>query len=709
MALAKTATIMIPSWSDTIRQEERRPRKRRRRRDPAEHSQNGSIHRKRVLCRWPSVAVVLVAVMMILSLTTLVVVDASAVTTTEQGHDVLEDMAVLAKQQQEQPQQQQQQPQQQQLQQQVKKEQPPPENREEDVLLLPMDDGHFSSNTNPLPEFLSDASECTCEQPWNARRRRSSWQTGGSSSSTTTCSVLEEEDSTTTTTTTTTMARIFYLLVIHNERTLQDAVSLFRAIRHSKNIIVIHVDVKFNYDQYYVNSVLHQEIQACPCGSIVETASIHNASWSTWSMNLPTLWGMEKAVVDYAGQWDVFVNLSGDSLPVYTAPCLGHILWTVAVQPQYNYVTSSSCETGLQPTPLSFFPSRWHKRVHYSYKPANLTYVEEFLNHADKDADADADATTTRHPPTLKQRIPHSNVTLETYFGSQWMILQPDFCHYLIQELKRSDSLPSQFRDYLIQTKKLMTDETFIPTLIMYLFPKTIPPVNETDSSLVLPPPPPSQQQTLHHHHHHKKNDDYHHQGISLVPPKIYSIRYERMDEQAPSSRGYFPIHQRYEVPESSSSRVDQVKPWGPYFLGVYDLESLHESGALYIRKVSQWMDPNLYKILPVEHADDIPPIGWPKNEIKLSPVPDWEKTIQQLKEQYYKKKKKQEEEANAKGKAKTKKNSQAQPHKPEKAGNAAEAEGKEHYDHGEDGEEEHYDHEEVEEDGEEEEEDQEI
>jgi hypothetical protein len=642
-----------------------------------------------VLCCGP--VVVIYVAMMILSFT--LVLNASAVKTTEQDHDALEEMAALAKQQQLQSPQQQQQ--------EVKEDQPPPENSEENVLLLPMDDGHFSSNTNPLPEFLSDASECTCE-PSNARRRRSwqTWQSGSSSS--TTCSVLEEEDSTTTTTATTTpnMARIFYLLVIHNERTLHDAVSLFRAIRHSKNIIVIHVDVKFNYDTYFLNSELHQEIQACPCGSIVETASIHNASWSTWSMNLPTLWGMEKAVVDYAGQWDVFVNLSGDSLPVYTAPCLGQILWTVAVQPQYNYVTSSSCETGLQPTPLSYFPSRWHKRVHYSYQPANLTYVEEEYHHSEKDTDADIPATT--HPPTLK-RIPHSNVTLETYFGSQWMILQPNFCHFLIQELKRSDSLPSQFREYLIETKKLMTDETFIPTLMMYLFPETIPPVNETDLSLVIPspPPPPLQQQRL---LHHQKNH-YRHER-SLVPRKIYSIRYERMDEQAPSSRGYFPIHQRYEVPESSG--VDQVKPWGPYFLGVYDLESIQESGALYVRKVSHFMDSNLYKILPVEHADDIPPIGWPK-EIKLSPVPDWEKTIQQLKEKYYKKKKQEQEEANAKAKKET--NSVAQPHKREKKedGFGEEEEDEENYDHEEDGEEEHYDHEEEEEEEDGEEEDQEI
>ena len=36
--------------------------------------------------------------------------------------------------------------------------------------------------------------------------------------------------------------RIFYLVSIHNDRTLADALYLFRAIRHARNIIVIHIE-----------------------------------------------------------------------------------------------------------------------------------------------------------------------------------------------------------------------------------------------------------------------------------------------------------------------------------------------------------------------------------------------------------------------------------------------------------------------------------
>ena len=56
-------------------------------------------------------------------------------------------------------------------------------------------------------------------------------------------------------------------------------------------------------------------------------------------------------------------------------------------------------------------------------------------------------------------------------------------------------------------------------------------------------------------------------------------------------------------------------------------------SGALYIRKVAQVIDPNLYRILPVEEPQQIPPISWPK-DVQISTVPDWAKQITQLRKQ---------------------------------------------------------------------------
>lgn len=285
-------------------------------------------------------------------------------------------------------------------------------------------------------------------------------------------------------------------------------------------------------------------------------------------MNLPTLWGMEKAVKDYSNKWDVFVNLSGDTLPVYSqnriAKLFGGPLRGI------NFVTSVACETGLIPTSILEFPKKWHKRTHYSYKPPDsLTYVDD-------------------------NGVEHKDVKVDIYFGSQWVSLTPQFCEFLILQLARPDSLASRFRDWLIDTEKLMADETFFTSMLMRYFPETLP----------------------------KITDDYFLDDENI---SMYAIRYERMDEHVPTSKGYFPTEQRYEVPVSSG--VEQPKPWGPYFLGIYDLNDIRLSGALYIRKVAQVIDPNMYNILPVELPDLIPPISWPK-EVKISPLPDWEKKL---------------------------------------------------------------------------------
>lgn len=381
-------------------------------------------------------------------------------------------------------------------------------------------------------------------------------------------------------------ARIFYLLVVHNNRTMNEALHLFRGIRDPRNTIVIHIDVKFGLIPYEA-STLKQEIEACPCGSHVEVASVHNSSWSSWSMNEPTLWGIAKAVKDYPEKWDVFINLSGDTLPVYTPERIARLFGGPLAKA--NFVTSHSCETGLVPTSINFFPEKWHKRGHYSQHPASLEYVDDI-------------------------GVTHSNVSLETFFGSQWMSLHFDWCQFLTRELGRPDSLASRYRGYLMETRKLMTDETYIPTLLMHYFPETVPELDE---------------------------DGY----LESDEVDMYSIRYERMDEQAPNSRGWYPTDQRYEVPESSG--VDVPHAWGPYFLGVYDLSNIKTSGALYIRKVSSVLDPNLFRLLPVEDPEAIPDISWPK-EVKVSPVPDWEKTVAEMKEKYLKKQQAKNKEANA-------------------------------------------------------------
>jgi hypothetical protein len=70
-----------------------------------------------------------------------------------------------------------------------------------------------------------------------------------------------------------------------------------------------------------------------------------------------------------------------------------------------------------------------------------------------------------------------------------------------------------------------------------------------------------------------------------------------------------------------------------------YDLFDIKASGALYVRKVATAIDPNMYRILPVDDNNDIPPITWPK-EVRLSPVPDWKKRVAEFKKKHAAKRK---------------------------------------------------------------------
>ena len=127
--------------------------------------------------------------------------------------------------------------------------------------------------------------------------------------------------------------------------------------------------------------------------------------------------------------WDVFINLSGDTMPVYSQDRVAHLFG--GPLRGINFVTSIACETGLIPTSILEFPKHWHKRTHYSHlPPTNLKYVDD-------------------------DGIIHDDAEVEIYFGSQWVSLTPQFCQFLVRALERSDSLPSRFRDWLIDTEKL--------------------------------------------------------------------------------------------------------------------------------------------------------------------------------------------------------------------------------------------------------------
>lgn len=307
--------------------------------------------------------------------------------------------------------------------------------------------------------------------------------------------------------------RLAYLILAHDAKTLKAAGRLLAKIYDADNWYVLHVDKK------------HQLNTTFDFPSNVDWGQEIDVQWARWSMVEPTLWAMGRLADK---PWEFFINLSGDSWPVLTQPALKRRL---AALP-FNFVTSSTCPTGLRPTARSEFGDGWHKKSAY--------------------------------PETLPGG-------LEPYYGSQWMILQRDFVLHVLADV---DGKAAGLRDWFVngwididgvgRVRPHVPDETFFPSLLVawnFSVPK---PVLDFKATFFI-----------------------------------------RMDEHYPWSSQ----QQRY-----ASSLEKSERPWGPYYLGVYDLNDIRETGALFIRKTSKDVDPNLFTLLPVDAHDDIPPIAWPSN-----------------------------------------------------------------------------------------------
>ncbi|KAL7471184.1 hypothetical protein ACHAXS_011497 [Conticribra weissflogii] len=428
-------------------------------------------------------------------------------------------------------------------------------------------------------------------------------------------------------------ARMAYLISVHNKRTIHDGAYLLKALMETSHpgntaIILIHVDKRvgvasrednssqdgdyknnFSYD----DSPLNKYVDACLAtplctrnsesnsndnATILEVSSHFSPEWSKWSMNDPTLWAMDylshhpllqraqSANVSLPkSPWDVFINLSGDSIPVISAQRIAQLFEpTNGPLGNTNFVTSSSCVTGLLPTSIYDFPNGWMKRVHYFQRhiPKKLSYVDLITGEYLKDDEIDI------------------------YFGSQWMALTREFVEFVIRSMDHPNGLGKVLKDAMVNTGVSMTDETFFATLLMNSpsFEHTIPVLND--------------------------------EGALARFPSMYALRYERMDENAPNAWGEFrSVEPLYDVPPKFGEKTDgeaAAKPWGPYFLGVYDLGNIRRSGAIFIRKVSWAVDENLLKMLPVVKKsgapgnldmtawewDELPNIDWPSLGVKI-------------------------------------------------------------------------------------------
>ena len=168
----------------------------------------------------------------------------------------------------------------------------------------------------------------------------------------------------------------------------------------------------------------------------------------------------------YKNKWDVFINLSADSLPVYKPHILSQYFHVHSCNNKkngplhnINFVTSSSCPTGLLPTNINRFPKLWHKSGHYLEKgDFVISMASRHCIHDNNDC---------KNYNYEEDGNGNYNITLTIHFGSQWMALTPSFVEYIATSMKDVHSIPSQFKRQLIEKERLMADETFIPTLLV--------------------------------------------------------------------------------------------------------------------------------------------------------------------------------------------------------------------------------------------------
>ncbi|GMH49385.1 hypothetical protein TrRE_jg7277, partial [Triparma retinervis] len=231
-------------------------------------------------------------------------------------------------------------------------------------------------------------------------------------------------------------ARLAYLINIHDSRTLNDALPLLNAISAPNNLVLIHVDKKFP-PQEWRSSPLVRTVESCGTCGTREVHSVADCKWGEWSMNEPVLWAFDHLTFTHRGKFDKFITLSGDSLPTLKNEAMSSVVDRCIADK--NVVTSVWSETGFLPTRSDYFPEGWHKRTAYA-QPIELDYVRDGKN---------------------------VSKGIHCYFGSQWMMLEPDFVYYIGESMRDEGSLANSLKRAYLRERRVVTDETFLPSLLM--------------------------------------------------------------------------------------------------------------------------------------------------------------------------------------------------------------------------------------------------
>lgn len=345
------------------------------------------------------------------------------------------------------------------------------------------------------------------------------------------------------------LPKIAFLIVAHDDETMESAARLLDAIYDEENLYLVHVDAKYAWP-----GPMGETMAPFTAGrSNVEWTQLADVRWGRWSMNEPTLWAMGAALRSSV-DWEVFINLSGDTWPVLTP---GALRRTLKGLKHLNFLTSSpSCETGLRPVGRNEFGDGWHKKQAY--------------------------------PHPMLRDMP----TLEAFYGSQWMILSRAFVDYVTDEIDTEGAVANRLREWFVngtvvvegvgRVKPHIPDETFFPSVLM------ASPFREAGV--------PRPIEVLHDAKSGKK-------------VAMKASFYVRMDEHYPWSSA----KQRYQ----SKDLDKKERPWGPYYLGSYDLGDIRDHRALFVRKTSRRVDAAIFDVLPVDDFDDIPATYWPETPVR--------------------------------------------------------------------------------------------
>ncbi len=208
---------------------------------------------------------------------------------------------------------------------------------------------------------------------------------------------------------------IAYFILVH--RYQNQFKRLFKSIYHKKNHYVIHVDKragKIIFDD--INSFLSDYDNA----SILESKE---AIWGGYSLVDAQLRGIEKLVTD-GGEWDYFINLSGQDFPLKNQSFI------------QKYLSKFDC--------CEFIKIANQNLV----RPETMHRIKEYV----QEINGELVVSKTSNRAFLKGVTP--------YIGNQWMILSKKFCEFITYS-SELDVFKNFYRNTLI------ADESFFQTVLM--------------------------------------------------------------------------------------------------------------------------------------------------------------------------------------------------------------------------------------------------